>query len=325
MFSNVVKVSLLIAIVITVATTAGASEDKPQLKIQPAEHVNAAGKEAMLATAPAGDRIVAVGDHGVILLSDDNGRTFHQARTVPLSSTLTGVSFADARHGWAVGHWGVILATSDGGDTWKIQRSDLTVDQPLFSVYFKNAREGWAVGLWSLMLHTTDGGTNWLATQLPPPPGAKKADRNLYQIFPGRDGRIFIAAEKGYVLSSTDGQTWTYLDTGYRGSLWAGLALDDGTLLVGGLRGTLLHSEDQGQTWQQLKSVTTSSITGLAQMKDKKIIASALDGVALTSNDNAQSFRVTQSVDRLQYTGVIGNAEGRPVMLSVDGPTLRLP
>ena len=44
-----------------------------ELKLQPAVATPAATKAMMLATARAGKRIVAVGDHGVVLLSDDDG------------------------------------------------------------------------------------------------------------------------------------------------------------------------------------------------------------------------------------------------------------
>ena len=130
----------------------------------------------------AGNRIVAVGEHGVILLSDDDGHTYRQARHVPVSATLSAVTFTDAQHGWAVGQWGVILATSDGGETWSRQRMDAVVDQPLFSVIFTSPRNGIAVGLWSLMLSTHDGGKTWTKVALPKPPGGGKADRNLYHI-----------------------------------------------------------------------------------------------------------------------------------------------
>ncbi|MEX2027312.1 MAG: YCF48-related protein, partial [Pirellulaceae bacterium] len=36
---------------------------------------------------------------------------------------LTSVCFVDADHGWVVGDRGVILATSDGGRNWQLQRS----------------------------------------------------------------------------------------------------------------------------------------------------------------------------------------------------------
>ena len=75
--------------------------------------------------------------------------------------TLTSVSFIDARTGWAVGHWGAILKTTDGGETWEVQRLVTSEDRPLFGVHFIDANHGVAVGLWSLILVTDDGGKTW--------------------------------------------------------------------------------------------------------------------------------------------------------------------
>ncbi|PRC91987.1 WD40/YVTN/BNR-like repeat-containing protein [Solimicrobium silvestre] len=280
--------------------------NKPQLKVTAAEHFAGATSVKMLAATRAGKRIVAVGDYGVVLLSDDEGKSFHQAKSVPVSSTLTSVTFTDANNGWAVGHWGAILKTADGGQSWVLQRSDFAVDQPLFSVYFKNANEGWAVGLWSLMLHTADGGASWSVVSLPPPAGAKKADRNLYAIFGDAKSCLYATSEQGRVLHSEDaGATWEYAETGYSGSLWTGLNLADGALLVGGLRGTIYRSDDGGKSWQVSKTNLKSSVTNMTQRADKSIVAVGLDGLNMISVDGGVSFVGKQRQDRAALTAVI--------------------
>jgi photosystem II stability/assembly factor-like uncharacterized protein len=120
-----------------------------------------AGKAPVLAAARAGKRVVSVGDYGTVMISD--GGAFRQAREVPVNATLTAVTFVDDKFGWAVGHWGAILHTEDGGETWTRQRLDTTTDRPLFSVHFIDRNNGVAVGLWSLLLTTQDGGKNWTA------------------------------------------------------------------------------------------------------------------------------------------------------------------
>jgi photosystem II stability/assembly factor-like uncharacterized protein len=301
-----------------------ASDAKPSLRIAPAERVEAATMSQILGATRAGTRIVAVGDHGIVLLSDNDGKHFAQAHAVPINATLNAVSFVDAHTGWAVGHWGAIIKTVDGGETWTLERSDTTVDQPLFSVYFKDAREGWAVGLWSLMLHTTDGGATWSRVQLPPPPGQKKADRNLYAIFADAKGNLFVACEQGRILRSSDGgQTWSYVETGYAGSFWTGVALTDGTLLVAGLRGTIYRSTDDGNTWQQIptQDAFKSSLTDIVQGADKRILAVGLEGVMLESRDGGVSFTGQQRADRSTLTAVVDAGPGKaPVLFSTSGP-----
>lgn len=282
-----------------------------------AAHANPQAAQAMLLGATrAGSRLVAVGDHGTIILSDDGGKSFRQARQVPVRAMLNAVSFADGKHGWAVGHRGVILATTDGGETWSLQRQDLDKDQPLFSVLFTDARHGWACGLWSLLLRTDDGGHTWQTVDLPVPPGAKRADRNLYSLFADAKGGLFIAAEQGRVVHSRDGGThWDYLDTGYKGSLWAGIALADGSLLVGGLRGALYRSEDGGTNWTALKTGSLSSITAFSEGPGGQVMASALDGVSLLSSDGGRQFSATQRPDRQPLTALVASGTGQPPVL----------
>lgn len=73
----------------------------------------------MLDITRAEKRLVAVGERGVIIYSDD-GNSWQQA-AVPLSETLTAVSFINGQQGWAVGHGGSILHSSDGGKSWQLQ------------------------------------------------------------------------------------------------------------------------------------------------------------------------------------------------------------
>jgi photosystem II stability/assembly factor-like uncharacterized protein len=301
-------------------SAAGLAQDaSPDLKPTPAKAWPNPTGLVLLDVARAGDRLVAVGEQGVIVLSDDNGKSFRQAKAVPIDSALTAVTFTDAGHGWAVGHWGAIIATADGGETWQLQRVDSSVDQPLFSVAFKNAKEGWAVGLWSLLLHTDDGGKTWTADQLQPPPGSKKADRNLYKVFIDGAGSLYIAAELGSVVRSTDGgKSWVYLSTGYAGSFWTGLAASDGSLFVAGLRGNLYRSVDGGNSWMALDSGSKASISGLVETSGL-LTGVALDGYTFVGNLRASSFAAHQLPDRATLTAVVTNKVGQLVITSKSG------
>lgn len=321
-FSALLAIAPLLMAVHAHSGTNGAApaiEAPATLTLQAAQMSSGATQAMMLSAARAGKRIVAVGDHGIVLLSDDNGASFRQSRTVPVRSTLNAVTFADDKTGWAVGHWGVVLKTSDGGESWQVQRSDTAIDQPLFSVHFKDRNEGWATGLWSSMLATKDGGKTWTAIKLPAPPGGGKADRNLLKIFANNKGTLFVAAEQGTVLRSDDnGANWTYLNTGYKGTFWTGTALEDGTLLVGGLRGTMYRSADGGNSWQALSTSVKNSVTDFAEAGGK-VFAVGLDGVFLESSDSGATFKVTQREDRLPLTAIVMSERGIPVIFSKRG------
>lgn len=280
-------------------------------------------KEMLLALATArdasGSRMVAVGDHGIVLLSDDLGKTTRQASSVPTQVSLTGVTFVDRKLGWACGHWGTILKTVDGGESWAMVRSDTSVDRPLFSIHFFDSKHGLAVGLWSLVLITSDGGSTWNEVKLPSPPDGSKADRNLLGIFANKDGVAFVAAERGMVLRTQDkGLTWKYLETGYSGSFWSGTILENGTLLAAGLRGSVYRSIDGGSSWQRSDTGSKSSITGIAQI-GAEIVAVGLDGVVLRSVDGGKTFNSVQRADRLALTGVFAGSSGKPSAISKRG------
>ena len=296
----------------------GAGAALVPLKIQPAEATTAATKAMILSSARTGKRIVAVGNHGIVLLSDSDGADFRQAKSVPVRSTLTAVFFVDDKTGWAVGQWGVVLRTDDAGESWTLQRYDTSVDQPLFSVWFRDRQRGYAVGLWSLMIATGDGGKTWTQVKIPPPPGAKKADRNLLKIFANQMGALFVAAEQGLILKSYDGENWAYVNTGYKGSFWTGIVLNNGTLLVGGLRGTIYRSIDDGRSWREAKSEFKASITDFAEAGGK-VYAAGLDGVLLESNDQGTTFKGSQREDRLPFTAISVNSAGKLVKFSKQG------
>src|SRR6185295_6805846 len=82
---------------------------------KPAEHEPFAATSLLLDLARAGSRLVAVGERGHVMLSDDEGATWRQAKSVPTRDMLTAVFFADGEYGWAVGHDETILNTVDGG------------------------------------------------------------------------------------------------------------------------------------------------------------------------------------------------------------------
>ncbi|KAB0636055.1 glycosyl hydrolase [Burkholderia cenocepacia] len=276
----------------------------------------------MLDATWAGQRVVSVGANGIVLLSDNRGATYRQAKSVPVSSTLTSVSFIDARTGWAVGHWGAILKTTDGGETWEVQRLATGEDRPLFGVHFIDANHGVAVGLWSLILVTDDGGKTWTKREATLPNG-KKSDLNLFGLFSNGNGEIFATAEKGQLLISRDkGNTWESVETGYKGSFWCGVALPNGVLLVGGLRGTLMRSEDNGHTWTRATLDTRNSITALAS-RGSTVLAVGIDGLQAQSTDDGKTFKRLHTETGTTYTAALPSSGDKWLIFSRDGVVSR--
>lgn len=288
----------------------------------------------LLGVAHAGKRIVAVGEYGNILLSDDDGGSWHQAKKVPTNVTLTDVHFVDDKTGWAVGHDTVIIKTEDGGETWTKQFGGGESDNALLSVFFKDANHGWAIGAFNFTAETNDAGKTWVErkTLIPPsatavaapaapveldptkakpsadPYAAATGDENhLNAMFAGPTPNIvLIAAEAGAVYRSADGGvTWEKILTGYVGSFWGGLTAKDGSSYVVGMRGNIWRSTDQGKTWGKLNtSGADQSIAGGIQLPNGSFVFVGLGGQVLYSPDG-QKFTLTYRPDRKGLNAVI--------------------
>lgn len=261
-------------------------------------------KGSLIAAARAGKRVVAVGDYGVVLLSDD-GKGFRQAKSVPTRTVLTSVFFLDDKQGWAAGHDGTVLGSADGGETWRVLREEPGKDRVLLSVWFENSSRGMAIGQFGLVLETVDGGKTWQERKLV---DGEMGDRHLLQIFPGEGRLVVVAAEAGAVFRSEDaGRSWKAIQTDNKGSFWTGMSLKDGTLIVAGMRGHVYRSVDRGMSWYEVPSHTQQSLTTVVQRGDGQLFLYGNSGVWLASRDNCQSLLAEVRPDRVNVTAAVAN------------------
>jgi photosystem II stability/assembly factor-like uncharacterized protein len=263
--------------------------------------------------ALAGTRIVAVGQRGHILLSDDGGTVWQQA-AVPVSSDLVAVHFPTAQLGWAVGHDGVILHSEDAGRSWKRQRDGRpdAADVPLLDVWFEDGRTGWAVGAFGLVLRTTDAGRSWDAPQ-----DAAENPKSLHiYAVRGIGGELYMAGEQGLLLrrEAASGR-FKALASPYAGTLF-GLAGDARAVVGFGLRGNVVRSTDAGATWQGLNTGVPVGLTaGTTDARGRIVIASQA-GHLLASGDGGASFQPVR-VEKLVPAAAVLVAGGQ---LVVAGP-----
>lgn len=303
-------------------------------------------RAALLGLAQAGARVVAVGERGVVLLSDDAGKTWRQAASVPVSATLTAVQFVNDRTGWAVGHFGVVLRSDDGGEHWarqlegtaaaKLMLADAQAhanakavteaergiaegaDKPLLALHFVNENEGFVAGAFNLMLATTDGGKSWsaIASRLDNPKGA-----HLYALH--RDGPdLLLAGEQGLLLHSADGgQRFERITTPYKGSFFGVTRDASGAWLVAGLRGNVLRSSDAGKNWTPLVSPAPVSVTSL--MRDKKggVWMANQAGQLLSPDAGSSTLKLVSPTAAQQPAGLLRLADGTLLIAGWNGIT----
>jgi len=307
-------------------------------------------RNMMLGVSLAGPRMVAAGQRGAVVYSDDQGKTWAQAR-VPVSSDLTALWFADARQGWAVGHDGVILHTADGGQTWERQLdgrqanmllvADLQAklaaqpddkrllglleeakrnveagpDKPFMDVWFSDAKNGYAVGAYNLMFRTSDGGAHWL------PWYDRTENPKLYHLYAvrGVGDKVFVAGERGLFLTlDVAQQRFVARPMAYQGTLFA-MAAEPGYVSVFGMRGNALRTTDEGRTWQTVSTGVRSGLSGAAVLRDGRMVTVSQAGEMLVSRDQGMSFDLVKGVEPMVFSGVVGLGDGRVAVAGTQG------
>jgi photosystem II stability/assembly factor-like uncharacterized protein len=121
-----------------------------------------------------------VGYKGDILRTSDGGNNWFSQQSPDTAFSLKAVYFIDQNQGWIAGGEydtltgegkdGVILYTSDGGNTWEVQVENAPFQ--LWDVFFINSQKGWVCGYKDstspgITLKTEDGGNSWDTVMTP--------------------------------------------------------------------------------------------------------------------------------------------------------------
>lgn len=308
------------------AAIAPISAQQPDDGISDAQSAPLAVKALLLDVAMAGERMVAVGDRGIVLLSDDRGESWVQARKVPTRNLLTAVCFSDAEHGIAVGHDEIVLTTQDGGQSWKRVHYAPEAQQPLLDVWCGQQGRAIAVGAYGAFYSSEDLGASWKARKLDakPPAGAKRGgaaaapgddaryeedlggEPHLNRIVEASPTRFYIAGEAGHLFRSDDaGSDWTELASPYEGSFFGILPLDGDALLAFGLRGHLYRSEDAGASWTRIETDTSAMLNDAVRVGAQGVVVVGLSGALLESRDGGRSFELRQQSGRQGLAAVV--------------------
>lgn len=312
-------------------------------------------ESVLTAVARAGNRLVAVGERGIVLLSDDSGASLRQAK-VPVSVALTNVRFVSDKKGWAVGHGGVVLTTSDGGETWskqldgkqaaqleldaakvdgnagsvegqnRITEAQRIVaegpDKPFLDIYFRDETNGLIVGAYGLVFASHDGGKTWqsLKGQIDNPKG-----KHLYCIYAsGSD--LYVTGEQGAIYRSSDGgQRFVEVKTPYVGTYFGLIANSAGDLLAYGLRGNVYRSGDHGATWQKVEIGMPVTLTAATRLADGSLVLVDETGRVLKSSDGGQKFVALAVPQPSPFTGIVQAADGNLVVSGLRGLTRLTP
>jgi photosystem II stability/assembly factor-like uncharacterized protein len=296
---------------------------------EPALMMPRAQRSLLLDVARAGERLVAVGERGHVLYSDDSGRTWTQA-SVPVSVLLTAVWFADAHRGWAVGHDGMIIATADGGASWELQRDGIAAQEVINRESLEAARRAVAAA---------QGGA-------PDAPAAEEAQAALEEEedrasqpvyapplmdvwFADADNGIAVGAYGSYLRTGDGGRTWVHdkarIDNPDELHYYAIASGGAGRLLIVGETGSMFRSRDGGASWEPLARAYEGTLFGaLAFTPGDTVCVFGLQGTVQVSRDFGDTWQRLDSPTESVLAGGTIARDGTALIVGNVGTMLDL-
>lgn len=250
--------------------------------------------EALFAVAFDGDRGLAGGAGGQLLVTDDGGKTW-KPETSPTPLSITAVAIRGPRR-LIAGQMGEIYA-DDGSGKWTKAESGTT--ERAMSAAIDADGVALVVGSFGMFVHSTDGGRNWspvtvnwdvlFAEAADLGPGFQP---QLYDVQIDDRGVALAVGEFQTVVRSADaGATWVPVLSGdvhgsERPPTLFGVSLrSDGVAYAVGQTGTVLQSPDAGLTWCALSSGTDANLFDVTSVAGGRTVATGMREMRYSSSD----------------------------------------
>lgn len=297
-----------------------------------------------------GRRLWAVGHDSAIISSADGGQTwFVQHWDATTDEPLLDVEFLTAIKGYAVGAYGRFMVTSDGGVTWQEERIGDRVVSEAIDWGDANRLEGDEAGgeidsgadgfaddeFGDDEFGDDDFGQDETGDDADSEFGSaddayedefdEYIDKGCFEFLECHlndllvldDGRLMIAAERGFGYRSSDGgETWESFRFPYTGSMFGLIELDE-CIIAFGLRGHIQKSCDFGDRWSRIEYDGDQGLMGGTQLGDGRVV---LVGAAATRLVIDAQGNVIRQADRLgsDYAAVLAEDE-RLILVGEDG------
>jgi photosystem II stability/assembly factor-like uncharacterized protein len=190
---------------------------------------------------------------------------------------LLDIWFRDERNGFALGAYGIMLQTRDGGSTWSLisDRLDNPDDFHLYGIARSVSGTLLVAGEAGTLLRSRDDGESWDRPDAP-------YQGSFFGIVAARDGGFIAFGLRGNVFRSTDeGDSWMAVETGDERTLLSGMTRSDGTIVLVGSAGAVLASNDNGTSFETLSTSGNRVYSGVTETPDGKIMLVGFGGVSI--------------------------------------------
>jgi len=322
-------VPMQIAVLLAISF-AGNSFGAKDLLLIPSEKSGRSSASQLLDIVLAGKRIVAVGERGHIIFSDDNGMNWKQA-DVPCSVLLTAVYFPDEQHGWAVGHDGVVMRSDDNGTTWKKQLDGNIINKLILEELKKKLEiieRNYNINTDSTVLEDARYQYESMASM-----AEFGAWLPLLDVFFFNEHEGIIVGAYGQILHTTNGgESWEpWLDRIENPEMLHlnGIDLVGDVLYLVGEAGMVHRSFDRGVHWEQLDVPYDGSFFGVVGSAGPKprVIVFGLRGRAYITENNGSDWELIPEIVATDQTTIGGGTvtqDGTILLLTSAGTFIRI-
>jgi photosystem II stability/assembly factor-like uncharacterized protein len=195
--------------------------------------------------AMAGPHKLIVGQRGTVLLGDADGKwTAGQSGT---ESRLLNVDVNSSGLAIAVGEFGTIMRSKDGGKSWDLRPIDWATfrddgyEPHIYAVDVQDDGRILIGAEFAYVIVSEDGGETFYLSH--------KGEKSIFAMHMLPDGVGYTVGQEGLVLKTTDnGATWIEMQTGSNANMFGVWASSQGELVVTGMR-ALLRSSDGGASF----------------------------------------------------------------------------
>ena len=217
---------------------------------------------SLLGVALNRERAVAVGQQGLVLVRPQ-GKTWSKADSGS-TNRLFAVRINAKGQALAVGAFGTVLKSDDGGEHWRsiapqwISIMEQGEEPHLYDAEIDDQGVLTIAGEFGLILRSSDGGTTWKKLH--------KGEASLFAFQIRSDGVGYAVGQSGAFLRTVDhGETWSEQPSGSAAILLGVSSVSAGHVVVTGMH-DMLVSDDDGKTWRHVADpeVTTSWYQGVA-------------------------------------------------------------
>jgi len=148
-----------------------------------------------------GDMGIATASKGRIYITYDGGQTWnlktiYESKRKNKLVDLNAVFFVNDKNIWIAGNDGVLLHSTDRGNSWQQIRFR---EYSYYAIQFINEMEGYIAGENGTLIYTSDGGINWRSNALP----AYKISKLLYS-----GNNLWAIGHGGTIQKSSDWKRW---------------------------------------------------------------------------------------------------------------------